>query len=115
MKCSAYFGEITEQQKNNWKDGEYNWRDVIKEPICLIGKGNALLYHGSDYFDDKIKVDWGSFAWKCSPSQILSFLCDFKTTLSWLINDEEELIKDVKNYMANKENAEFGVLFIEEI
>ena len=115
MKCSAYFGEITEQQKNNWKDGEYNWRDVIKEPICLIGKGHELLYHGSEYFDDKIKVDWGSFAWKCSAVQILSFLCDFKTTLSWLINDEEELIKDVKNYIASRENVEFGVLFIEEI
>lgn len=114
MMCSAYFGRLSEKRKLSWDNGDDNPCDVLESRICLEGKGHDLLHSGSDYFKDRIQIDWGSFAWKCTPEEISRFLCDHKTTLSWLVKSEEELIKNVKAYIAEDENAEFGVIFIEE-
>ena len=114
MMCSAYFGRLSEKRKLNWDNGDDNPYDVLESRICLEGKGHDLLHSGSDYFKDRTQIDWGSFAWKCTPEEIGRFLCDHKTTLSWLVKREEELMKKVKTYIAEDENAEFGVVFIEE-
>lgn len=114
MMCSAYFGRLSEKRKLEWDNGEDNPYDVLESSISLVGKGHDLLRAGSEYFKDRIQIDWGSFAWKCTPEEICGFLYDYKTKLSWLIESEEELIEKVKAYIAEDINAEFGVVFIEE-
>lgn len=112
--CSAYFGRLSEKRKLEWDNGEDNPYDVLESSICLEGKGHDLLRAGSEYFNDRIQIDWGSIAWKCTPEEICGFLYDHKTKLSWLIESEEALIGKVKAYIADDANAEFGLVFIEE-
>ena len=73
-----------------------------------------VLDRGSDYFSEEIKLDWGSFAWRCSAEQIKAFLHDFKTTLPWLVESEEAMIRSVETYIEEHPEAKFGVVFVEE-
>lgn len=114
MMCSTYFGVLSEKRKSNWDNGDDNPFDVLQSRICLDGKGHDVLRAGSQYFNSKIQIDWGSFAWKCTPEEICRFLCDYKTTLSWMIKSEEELIEKVKAYITANQNEEYGVVFVEE-
>ena len=114
MMCSAYFGEISEERKNVWDNGDDNPHKVLASSVKLDGKGQELWSKGSEYFYDKIQIDWGSFAWKCTPNEILKFLKDHKSTLSWLEKDDFEIIKKVKDYISERPGSDFGVMFIEE-
>lgn len=113
MVCDAYFGEISEKCKMIWENAEVHPIEVLHEPIRLEDKGHEVLMYGSKYFNDEIQIDWGSFAWKCSPEQIYTFLDEHKCTLSWLLEGEDELIQIVKQYIERKEQTEYGVLFVE--
>lgn len=114
MMCSAYFGRLSEKRKQNWECEGDNPYEVLVDPICLEGKGHALLRTGSDYFRSQIQIDWGSFAWKCTPEELFCFLYAHETTLSWLKESEEEMIRNIKAYVAEREKEEFGVVFVEE-
>ncbi|MEE1196132.1 MAG: hypothetical protein UHS54_04580 [Lachnospiraceae bacterium] len=114
MMCSAYFGELSEERKANWNHKEENPYSVLVSPISLERKGHRLLDVGNKYFHDRIQVDWGSFAWKCNPEEIIRFLNDNKTTLPWLIEDEEDVIEKVKTYISERGNVAYGVVFVEE-
>ena len=115
MVCSAYFGELSEDRKKNWKNKDTNPYDVLSAPISLERKGHKLLDVGSDYFRDKIQIDWGSFAWKCTTEEIMAFLDEHKETLSWLIENDQQLVKSVKDYISEHGNTEYGVVFVEEV
>lgn len=114
MMCTAYFGELSETRKQIWDNKETDPYSVFQTSVQLDRKGQNLLSAGSDYFDDKIQIDWGSFAWKCTPEQVVRFLEDYKTTLPWLVKCDEASIQRVKQYIAERPNAEFGIVFIEE-
>lgn len=114
MMCSAYFGALSASRRLNWKNDEENPYEVLDAPIRLERKGHELFSNASKYFHDEIKVDWGSYAWKCTPEEVLRFLEDYKIDLEWLIEKEEEIIERVKQYVAERTDAEFGVVFIEE-
>ena len=114
MMCSAYFGELCDERKSKWDNGDTNPYTVLTLPISLERKGHKLLDVGSKYFHDRIQIDWGSFAWKCTSEEILQFLYDYKETLSWLVEDDERMIESVKEYVSQRENAEYGVVFVEE-
>lgn len=114
MMCSAYFGKIKGVYLENWKDRNDNPYEIFETSMDLFGKGHELLYSGDDYFFDKIKLDWGSFAWKCSKEQIMSFLQEKKTTLPWLIESEEEILEKVSNYIQEHGDVQYGVVFVEE-
>ena len=115
MKCSAYFGELSEIRRQRWEQDDTNPYEVLVSPICLEGKGHDLFSVGSKYFREKIKVDWGSFAWKCTPDEMYRFLNDHKTTLPWLIKRDEEICAKVRDYVAERGNTEYGVVFVEEM
>lgn len=112
--CSAYFGEISETRKTNWDSNENDPYGVLQSPICLEGKGHDLLDKGSRYFYDEIKIDWGSFAWKCTREQIIAFLNDVKSTLPWMIEREEKMLQEVVAYMRDRVLQEYAIVFIEE-
>lgn len=114
MMCSAYFGRLSENRKLKWDNGEDNPYAVLESMICLEGKGHDVLCAGSNYFKERIQIDWGSFAWKCTSEEICRFLCDYKSSLSWLVESEEELLKKIEAYIVENANEEFGVVFIEE-
>ena len=115
MMCSAYFGELSEERKANWHHNDKNPYGVLTSPISLERKGHELLYVGNKYFHDRIQVDWGSFAWKCTPEEIRRFLNDNKTTLPWLIEDDEDMIEKVEAYISERGNVAYGVVFVEEV
>ena len=114
MMCSAYFGELCDVRKVNWEHDDTNPYGVLVSPISLENKGHELLNDGSKYFHDRIQIDLGSFAWKCSPEEMLQFLNDYKETLSWLVEDDEKMIESVRMYIAEKGNTAYGVVFVEE-
>lgn len=114
MMCSAYFGELSEERKINWYHNDENPYGVLVSPIFLERKGHRLLDVGNKYFHDRIQIDWGSFAWKCNPEEILKFLDDNKDTLPWLIKDEDQMIESVRAYLSEKGDVAYGVVFIEE-
>ena len=114
MRCSAYFGELSEERKLNWNNEDSNPYGVLKTSINLYAKGHVLLAHGSIYFHDKIQIDWGSFAWKCTSDEIIKFLIDHKSVLSWVAKEEDNVIKKVKKYIEKQGDTEYGVIFIEE-
>lgn len=114
MMCSAYFGELSEERKKCWNCEDHDPYHVLQTHICLERKGHELLDAGAKYFSDMIKVDWGSFAWKCTPEELYRFLNDHKTKIPWLIESEEDTLEKVKAYVEERENTEFGIVFIEE-
>ena len=114
MMCSAYFGELCDKRKSKWDNGDTNPYEVLDKPISLDGKGHDLLDAGNRYFHEQVQIDWGSFAWKCSAEEIIRFLTDYKETLSWLVENDEKMIEEVKSYIKERENVEFGVVFVEE-
>ena len=69
---------------------------------------------GDKYFHDRIQIDWGSFAWKCTPEEILKFLNDDKETLPWLVEYDEHMIECVKTYISERGDLLYGVVFVEE-
>lgn len=114
MMCTAYFGILCEERKIQWNYPDTNPYGVLISPICLERIANDLLFEGSRYFRDKIKIDWGSFAWKCTKEEIFKFLCDHKTTLPWLVENDEEMLLEVISYLDKHKDEEFGIVFIEE-
>ena len=115
MMCSAYFGELCEERKKNWHCDGTNPYEVLVAPVTLERKGHKLLDVGNKYFHDRIQVDWGSFAWKCNAEEIIRFLEENKDTLPWLVKDEEEILENVRNYVSERGNVDYGVVFVEEM
>lgn len=114
MMCSAYFGELCEERKKDWNYKNTDPYSVLKTFVKLVRKGHELLYSGQDYFKDKIQIDWGSFAWKCTKEEMIKFLEDKQSTLPWLIESELEIIECVKQYIEEHGDTLYGVVFIEE-
>ena len=114
MMCSAYFGELCDARKKKWENDETNPYGVLSSPILLERKGHKLLDVGSKYFHERIQIDWGSFAWKCTSEEILRFLEDYKETLPWLVESDQQMLEEVKKYISERKNTEYGVVFVEE-
>lgn len=114
MMCSAFFGELSEERKANWQYDDDNPYGVLVSPISLEHKGHKLLDVGSKYFRDEIKIDWGSFAWKCTPEEILKFLDDHRETLPWLVKGDEQMRESVRAYTLERGDVAYGVVFVEE-
>lgn len=114
MVCSAFFGELSEERKADWHYNDENPYAVLVSPISLERKGHKLLDVGNKYFRDRIQIDWGSFAWKCTAEEILRFLNDYKETLPWLVEYDEHMIESVKTYISEREDMLYGVVFVEE-
>ena len=114
MQCSAYFGELSEERKQNWNCADDNPYDVLQSPIKLTGKGHDLWEKGEKYFNGRIQIDWGSYAWKCTKEQIIVFLEGTITTLPWLLDGEKKEIESIKQYIRERGDTQYGVVFIEE-
>ena len=71
---TAYFGELSEQRKIKWDNGETNPYEVLQDAIEISRKSSNLISYGSKFFHDQIKIDWGSYAWRCSSNEIILFL-----------------------------------------
>ena len=114
MQCSAYFGEISEQRKNEWNCQDDNPYGVLQDSIQLHRKGHNLWNVGDKYFNNRIQVDWGSYAWKSTSEEIIDFLKGTRTSLSWLVEDDEQQIRQVRDYIKNHGNTQYGIVFVED-
>ena len=115
MKCSAYFGELSKERKREWKYNDNNPYAVLQNPVDLGRKGYDLWEKGDSYFSDRIQIDWGSYAWKCTDKQVIDFLEETQTTLSWLIDKEKEQIRCIRQYIKEHRDTEYGIVFIEDV
>lgn len=113
MVCSAFFGELSEARKKEWNNKDSNPYEVLFSPISLERMAHKLLYDGDKYFSNKIQVDWGSFAWKCTPEEIYGFLFENRNDRSWTIDVDEQMVDAVKNYIVARGDVPYGVVFIE--
>ena len=113
MMCTAYFGALNEKYRENWYNGNRDPSDVLDDRICVERKAWKVLDIGNDYFRERIQIDWGSFAWKCTKEEIIKFLQEHKTQLPWMIESDEEMIAEVKRYIAEKGDVPYGMVFIE--
>ena len=91
-------GIMSEKSQKDWKAAEDPF-DVISQVIysqyCTLGYDHTL----SRYFHDRIQVDWGSFAWKATLSEVKNFF--FKKHLDY------DLVRDLDP------DEEYAVVFIE--
>lgn len=114
MLCSAYFGELSVERKKDWKYIDDNPYNVLQNPINLGRKAYDLWNKGQPYFEDCIQIDWGSYAWKCTEEQIMAFLEETMTALSWLVEDEKREMEKIRQYISEQGNTSYGIVFIEE-
>ena len=114
MLCRAYFGELSEKRKHNWNCADDNPYDVLKNPIKLTRKGHDLWEKGQKYFKERIQIDWGSYAWKCSEEQIVVFLEQTMTEFPWLKEGEKKEIENIKQYIKEHGDTQYGIVFVEE-
>ncbi len=96
---SLYYGKIKPERLATWNDND-NPYDILEERKEIVPKMGFELYTASKICSDEIKVDWGSFAYKCTKSQLreLEEKCRIK------IDGLDEL----------DDNVVYGLVWIEE-
>ena len=67
---SIFYGEIKEERLNSWSENE-NPYDILKENNRINRlSGWDFLEVTKKLFTDEVRVDWGSFAYKCTKDQL---------------------------------------------
>ena len=101
-----YVGEISEEWQKNWGK-EHEPYDVLDIMFCI----NAFFGSGGEFYwtdkhcTDEVKVDWGSYAWKCKGKELIELL----GTSSF----SEDFRGEVKT-LCIEQDKEYGVVFIED-
>lgn len=94
------YGEISEKRKENWDNGDDNPFEVLEWRKEIQGIDVISFFHNAKkHLRDQIKVDWGSFAWKGTREEILTFAQKWHGEL-----EDESVLHD---------GVEYGVVFIE--
>ncbi|NLG05574.1 MAG: hypothetical protein GX567_17385 [Clostridia bacterium] len=91
MMSSIYYGKIKEERLATWQDNSEPYDILVdNHEIHRVG-GWSFLDYANANFSDKVQVDWGSFAYKCSGKQLKKFqrktLCEIEKIEN--VNDEE--------------------------
>lgn len=103
MVSDTYFGELSEERKNKWDNDNHNPYKVLKTSNRVSGGGWDILHAANKYFNNKLQIDWGSFAWKCTKSELKRFL-----------QDKHFEIDGIKNVDILSDDKEYGIVFIEQ-
>lgn len=113
---SLYFGEISEKGKKIWGDSGSGCsvKEILVNPIELPVLANEALLRGALYFHDEFKVDWGSYAWKCTEKEIVNFIETCKSSLPWVYSQQKEKMSLITQQMKVHKNVDYGVLWVEE-
>lgn len=99
MQYYIDYGEIKEENQKHWTE--------LSEPFEILTWRESLHTHdwvrflsdARECFSDEVTVDWGSYAWKATKAQLLSWACRSGNSI-----DNREQLKDGITY---------GVVFIE--
>lgn len=99
MQYYIDYGEIKEENQNRWTE--------LSEPFEILAWRESLHTHdwvrflrdARECFSDEVTIDWGSYAWKATKSQLLSWECRIGNSI-----DNRERLKDGITY---------GVVFVE--
>ena len=100
MVSYVYYGELTDEWKNNWGAGDEPY-DMLKKynQISFGGDGMGIFSWAKEHCSDEVQVDWGSYAWKCRGEELI------------------RLSRKKSNYVQDAElidpEKEYGVVFIE--
>ena len=102
MIVEVFFGEISDERKLNWDNGEEDPFNVLKKNYRVEWGDVQFLSDGDVYFHEQIQVDWGSYAWKCSKAEFVDYL-----------KMRELKVSKELDWDSLPEDGQYGVVFIE--
>lgn len=91
MMSAIYCGRINEERLRTWQSNSNPYEILVEnKEIHKIG-GWDFLDYANKSFSDKVQVDWGSFAYKCTGKQLNDFVDETKCEIENMedINDTE--------------------------
>lgn len=99
MMSAIYFGKIKDEKLGTWQSNSNPYDILVEnEEIHKIG-GWDFLDYANEFFSDKVQVDWGSFAYKCTGRQVKDLVNKYKCEIESLnVIDADE---------------SYGIIFIE--
>ena len=104
MVFRIIYGEITDKRKACWNSDEENPFDITKNEIEIDEPASwgwvGFLNWADTNLHDKIAVDCGSFAWKCTGSALKRLKIDGPSS-------------KINGFDSIDEEKEYGVVFIE--
>lgn len=102
MVYSTFYGEISDERKQEWDCKSDNPYAVLKNNMKIdCNDWIAFIHNADELFTDKIQIDWGSYAWKADKKSILQFVNKIKGKI-----EEQDFMND---------SGVYGVVFIEEV
>ena len=101
MIYNIYYGEISSEGREVWNGAEMSPFSVLEKNM-KIQFDNWLAFIGWARVNlcDEVQVDWGSFAWKCTGSDLVK------------MNQQYPRMK-IQDYDNIQPDKEYGVVFIE--
>ena len=94
-----YYGEISKENQNQWTEMTEPFDVLSWEEKMYTHDWVKFLHDARECFSDEVSVDWGSFAWKATKNQLLS----------WANRSGNSL----ENRGRLKDGITYGVVFIE--
>lgn len=69
---SIFYGEISDAWELDWGKGDDPF-DVLKKQTCIdhFFFGGGVFAWAEEHCTDEVKVDWGSYAWKCKGRDLI--------------------------------------------
>lgn len=96
---SLYYGEIKPERLKTWFDNHDPY-DILVERIEISPKLHFQLNYANQMCSDEVKVDWGSFAYKCSKEQLLKL--------------SEKCHLDIKGIDELDDEKTYGLVWVED-
>jgi len=102
MDYRIYYGEISDDRLIKWDNGDDNPFKVLKTSFSIARPRSWMdfIFWARKNLSDKIQIDWGSFAWKCTGNDIMRLASDIQDSI---IEGFDEIDPD----------KVYGVVFIE--
>lgn len=94
-------GKINQKRNAQWDLKDEDPFDILETELYrAITNLNGVVYC-SEYLRDKVKIDWGSWAWKANKQELIQLNSNFE-----LVHFSPDVFSD---------GEEYGVVFVEGI
>ena len=101
MVFYVWYGEISDERKENWDSRSDNPFKVLKWHKSISGLDwYQFLGFARTYFKDEIQIDWGSFAWKGDAGSIKKLVKSCNCA-------------EIADSSCLEDGVEYGIVFIE--
>ncbi len=88
---SLYYGEIKPERLITWTENSDPY-DILVERKEITPKAFFQPYMATEICCDEVKVDWGSFAYKCSKEQLIKLSEVARMNIDGIDNLKDDVI-----------------------